>query len=233
MDKPLKSGQDHRKALLFIGSPKGLKSTSFQLGSYLLKKLEAAGWATATQVAGAALHSDADTDRMHEAVVAADLVVFAFPLYFDQLPAPLVQAAELIAERRRTRPAAKPQKIMSVVQCGFPETLQNQPACDIMRQFAKEAGFEWAGALAMGMGGALGGRSLEKSGGMIRNTVRALDLAAASLRDGGDVPAEAVRLMAKPIIPKWLYLIMANWGMKREAKKRGVLKQVYARPYEP
>jgi putative NADPH-quinone reductase len=103
-----------RKALLFIGSPKGLKSTSYALGSYLLKK--------------------------HEAVAAADLIVFSFPLYVDQLPAPLLKALELVADHRKVNAPAKPQKIMAIVQCGFPETYQNQLACDIMRQFAKEDG---------------------------------------------------------------------------------------------
>jgi len=222
-----------RKALLFIGSPKGLKSTSYGLGSYLLKKLEAGGMSTETQIIGSALHSDENTAKMHEAVERADLIVFSFPLYVDHLPAPLVQALEFIAARRMSKPSAKLQKIMAIVQCGFPETLQNQSACDIMRQFAKEAGFEWAGALAMGMGGALGGRPLEKAGGMVRNVVKAFDVSAASLLQGGNVPDEASALMAKPFIPKWLYTFIANRGMKSQAKKHGVLKQVYARPYEP
>lgn len=222
-----------RTALLFIGSPKGLKSASYSLGNHLLEKLGAGGMRTETLIVGAALRSEADIARMREAVASADLVIFSFPLYVDQLPAPLVRAAELLAEHRRVRPPVKPQKIMAIVQCGFPETRQNQSACDIMKQFAKEAGFEWAGALAMGMGGALGGRPLEKAGGMVRNAVRALDLAAASLVQGGNVPPEAVGLMAKPGIPRWLYLLFGNRGMKSQARKHGAGKRVYARPYEP
>jgi putative NADPH-quinone reductase len=129
-----------RKALLFIGSPKGLKSTSHALGSCLVKKLEAGGMTTETLVTGAALHTEADLAKMHEAVAAADLIVFSFPLYVDQLPAPLLKALELIADHRKVNAPAKPQKIMAIVQCGFPETYQNQLACDIMRQFAKEDG---------------------------------------------------------------------------------------------
>jgi len=220
-----------RKALLFVGSPKGLKSTSHALGSYLLKKLEAGGLATETLLVGAALHAAKDLAAMHEAVAAADLIVFSFPLYVDQLPAPLIEALELIAEERKAHPPAKPQKTMAIVQCGFPETHQNRPACEIMNQFAKEAGFEWAGGLAMGMGGAVAGRSLEKAGGMARNTVKALDLAAASLIGGGNVPREAVDLMAKPLMPKWLYRLVGNWGMKSQARKHGARKTVYNRPY--
>jgi len=232
MNTAQRISQESRKALLVIGSPKGLKSASHTLGSYLLKKLEAGGLGTETLLVGAALRSEADIGRMHEAVASADLILFSFPLYVDQLPAPLVRAAELLAEHRRARPPVKPQKIMAIVQCGFPEAHQTRPASDIMRQFAKEAGFEWAGALVMGMGGALAGRPLEKAGGMARNAVRALDLAADSLLRGGNVPPEAIDLMAKPSIPKWLYLLFANWGMKNQAGKHGARKQIYARPYE-
>lgn len=228
MDKP----DIARKALLFVGSPKGLKSTSFGLGSYLLKKLEAGGMATETMIAGAALHTPEDIAKMLESVAAADVILFAFPLYVDQLPAPLIRAIELIADDRRSRPPAKVQKIMAIVQSGFPEVHQNVLACDIVRQFARQAGFEWAGALAMGMGGALGGRPLEKAGGMARNIVKAFDLAAAALLRGENLSDEAAALMAKPLIPSWLYVFIANYGMRSEVRKHGARKQTYARPYE-
>ncbi len=220
------------RALLLAGSPKGLKGTSHELGRYLLGKLEAGGCPTETLTVTGALRSEESSAALLEAVDAADLVIVSFPLYVDQLPAPLIAGLELIAERRRGRPVGKPAKIMAIVQCGFPESHQNLPAVDIMRRFAKETGFSWAGALYMGMGGAVGGRTLEKAGGMVRNTIKALDMTAASLLRGGGVPDDAAALMAKPIIPQWLYLIMANWGMKHEAKKKGAKKTITARPYE-
>jgi multimeric flavodoxin WrbA len=221
-----------RKALLLAGSPKGLKGTSYELGRFLLGKLETGGFSASTLAASGALGSEDASAALLEAVDAADLVIVSFPLYVDQLPAPLVAVLERIAGHRRARPSGKPAQIMAVVQCGFPESLQNLPAVDIMRRFAKETGFAWAGALFMGMGGAVGGRPLEKAGGMARNTVKAIDSAAASLIQGGGVPEDAAALMAKPLFPKWLYLIMANWGMKREAKKHGAKKTVLARPYQ-
>jgi hypothetical protein len=183
-------------------------------------------------VVGAALYSSEGLARMHESIEAADLIIFSFPLYVDQLPAPMIRAAELIAERRRAYPPARPQKIMVIVQCGFPETHQNQPAREIMREFAREAGFGWAGALLMGMGGAVNGRPLEKAGGMVRNVVRALDLAAAALLRGEDVPAEAVKLMGKPFIPKWMYRRVGDWGFWRLARKHGARDKLYERPYQ-
>ncbi|MBM3306538.1 MAG: hypothetical protein FJY79_11460 [Candidatus Aminicenantes bacterium] len=227
-----------RKALLLVGSPRGAKSASRMLGGYLMGKLEAGGMETAEMTAAAALQSTENQHRTHKAVDAAELVVVAFPLYVDGLPAPLVQALELIADRRKgslpASPVAGPrvQRVAAVVQCGFPEARQNEAALAIVRQFAKEAGFEWAGGLAMGMGGAVTGKPLDKAGGMVRNVVKALDLAAAALLEGRDIPEEAAALMGKRLMPTWLYTFMGNRGMKRSAKKHGVLKRANARPYE-
>jgi len=238
MITPTTNPANKRKALLLVGSPRGKASSSYALGGFLLRKLEAGGMAVAEMTVSEALQSTENQHRMHKAVDASDLVIVTFPLYVDQLPAPLIQTLELIAERRKGRFAASPwagplvQKLAVIVQCGFPEARQNQPAIDIMRQFAKEAGFEWVGALAMGMGGAVKGKSLEKAGGMVRNVVRALDRAAASLSAGGGVPDEATALMARPLMPRWLYLPAANWSFKRELKKHGAGKQAYDRPYE-
>jgi hypothetical protein len=221
-----------RQALLLAGSPKGLKGTSYELGLCLVGKLEAGGFTAKTLAASAASRSEEGAAALLGAVDAADLVIVSFPLYVDQLPAPLIAALERVAEHRRLQPSRKPAKIMAMVQCGFPESLQNMPAVEIMRRFAAETGFSWAGALFMGMGGALGGRPLAKAGGMARNAVRALDMTAASLLEGGDVPDAAAALMARPFFPKPLYTLMANWGMKREARKHGAKKTILAKPYE-
>ncbi|GAI72140.1 unnamed protein product, partial [marine sediment metagenome] len=43
--------------------------------------------------------------------------------------------------------------------------------CQFVKIFAREVGFEWRGALALGMGGIFGGKSLEERGGMVRNVL--------------------------------------------------------------
>jgi putative NADPH-quinone reductase len=226
------------QALLLVGSPKGTKSMSHAIGRGLLDRLESGGMTTGTFTVGEALRSTENLHRMHRAMDAAELVVLSFPLYVDQLPAPLVQVLELVAARRKGGPGVAPaagprdQKLVAIVQCGFPENSHNQPAVDITLRFAKETSFRWAGALAMGMGGAVGGKALAKGGGMVRNVGRALDLAAAALLRGEEIPIEARELMAKPLMPRWFYLFMANAGWKRILKRHGTKDQAYARPYE-
>jgi NAD(P)H-dependent FMN reductase len=225
------------KALLIVGSPKGKRSVSHALGSALLSRLAAGGTETEETLVADALRSSEERHRLYRLADEADLVIVSFPLYVDQLPAPLVQTLELLADRRQGAQGATPwpgplvQRLVAIVQCGFWENHQNRPAVAIMRQFARETGFAWAGALTMGAGGALAGRSLENAGGMARNTVKTLDLAAASLAAGGNVPEEAAALMAKPLMARWLYHLAANWGFKRLIKKHGAQKRTYDRPY--
>jgi NAD(P)H-dependent FMN reductase len=218
------------KALLLIGSPRGLKSSSFALGSALATRLADRGLSIETLTVGSALRSEEAIGSMQAAVEAADILLVAFPLYVDELPAPLIRAAELIAAVRALTRPEKDQRLAVIVQCGFPEAHQNRPAVAIMRRFAKEAGFVWAGGLAMGQGGAVDGRPLDKAGGMLRHVTKALELAADALAGGGAIPDEAANLMDRPVMPKWMYKVMANFGWRQQAAKHGTKGRLYARP---
>jgi hypothetical protein len=207
-----------KKALLLVGSPKPGDSTSGSLGGYLLEELEKRGVATETIRATKAVRTEEATEGLLAAVASADLVVFSFPLYIDSLPAPAIRALELIAEAPA---AAGAPAFVAICQSGFPEVDHNEVAIEICRNFARDAGFEWAGGLILAAGGMVGGQPLRKLQGMMRSAVKALDLTAEALAAGRSVPDEAVRLMAKPPIPKIGYRFMANWGWRAQFKKRG------------
>ncbi len=229
-----------RTALLLIGSPKTGASTSASLGAYLLEELEKRGLRTQAVALTKALRSEEATEELHSAVAAADLVVLSFPLYVDSLPAPVIRALELIGARRAgalgdaddsvAEAAGKP-ALVAICQCGFPEAEHNEVALEICAGFARSAGFEWAGGLAMGAGGMVSEQPLRKVAGRLRSVVRALDLSAAELAAGRTVPDEAVRLMAKPAFPAFAYRFIANRGWRSELKKRGAGTPLDARPF--
>jgi hypothetical protein len=173
-------------------------------------------------------------------VAAADLVILAFPLYVDALPAPATRALELIAAARtgaaETVGAAAPAAagapaIVAICQSGFPEVDHSEVAVEICRNFARAAGFEWAGGLILAAGGMVGGQPLRKLKGMMRSAVKALDLTAEELAAGRPVPEEAVRLMAKPPIPRVGYRFMANWGWRAQFKKQGRGGSLKSQPF--
>ncbi|MGD0997902.1 MAG: NAD(P)H dehydrogenase, partial [Thermoleophilia bacterium] len=194
--------------------------------------------ATETVVLAKALKSEEGTQALLAATAAADLVVLSFPLYIDSLPAPVIRAFELIADSRaedapdaQALGALEQPGFVAICQCGFPEVEHNQVALEICANFARAAGFEWAGGLAMGGGGLIASRPLREKGGLLRSVTRALDLSAAQLADGRPVSAEAVRLMNKTAFPAFAYRFVANRGWRAELKKRGATTPLDARPY--
>lgn len=88
------------------------------------------------------------------------------PLYVDSLPAQLTHALEEISLRRVGRGWATSPGIVAIVNNGFHEAGQNAVALRICRRFAAEAGFEWAGGLALGGGEAINGRPLSELRGV-------------------------------------------------------------------
>ncbi len=219
-------------ALLLVGSPRGFSSTSHSLGAYLLSKLEKGGYTTNKYHIQATLHKSPKETDMLSAVADCDLLILAFPLYIDCLPAPMTLALEKIAQQRKTAKIIKPQQLLAIVNNGFPEASQNDTAIAICHQFADETGLMWAGGLGLGGGVIISGASLEKAGGVARNIRKSLDLAAENLLSGVPVSEAALKLMAKPAVPKFFYNFMANWGWKSKAKQQGTTKKLYDKPLE-
>jgi len=224
--------KERERVLLLVGSAKRPKSTSESLGTYLLERLEGQGFETEMLLLHRALRSEAGQAELLAATDRADLLVLAFPLYVDTLPHLAIKALELIAEHRQAEKPSQGQRMLAIANCGFPEAAHNDTALTICRQFAHEAGFDWAGALSLGGGQTIDGRALAQVQGMARNVIRALDLAADALARGEPVPSDAEGFMSKSIVPAWAYIWMGGIGWKRQARKHGMQKMLRARPYQ-
>ena len=222
-----------RKALLLVGSPKPGRSTSLALGEYLLADLQRRGWGSETVNLRRVMN---DPGPLHAAVEGAELVILAYPIYVFGLPAPTVLALERLAEGPHggdgtANGAAPAPRLVAIVNCGFPEHSHNDLSIEMCRQFAAQAGWHWSGALSLGGGGVLGGRPLRERGPVSRSVRHALEVAAAAFDDGRDVPEEAVRLMAKPMLPPRLYRWASNHGWRSMARGNGVRDQLAERPF--
>lgn len=215
------------KAVLLIGSPRG-RGVSATLGEALLARLKGLGVETETLRLTGLMESQEGRARLHGAYLGAGLCVLAAPVYADSLPAPAVRALEFLAGEA---PEAQHRRAFAaLVNCGFPEASHTQTTLDACRLFARQAGARWAGGLGVGQGGAIESGPLEARGPLTAPLRRALDLAAQALAAGGDIPGEAVRLAARPFLPKLLYLFMAELGWLGAAWKRGKLFRLGARP---
>lgn len=220
-----------RKALLLVASPRGMASVSHALGTHLLSLLETHGMAIKKLLVYPALADEKKIAELLTAVDSCSLLLLAFPLYVDQLPAPVIDMLQRIVERRQVRQAAPAQALTAIVNCGFPETKHCSQAGEIVRIFARQAGFRFLGCLALGMGGAIGHRELAKAGGIVRHQVKALKQAASYLAEEKEIRAEDIELMGKAMMPRWFYSLAANWGWKRAARKYKVSHRLNDRPY--
>jgi hypothetical protein len=214
-----------KRVLLLVGSPRTKASTSAALGEYLSERLRARGAIVESLTIGK------DHGEIAAALTHVELLVLAFPLYVDSLPHPLIRTLEFIAEHRGMHRSRSPQRLAVLVNCGFPEAGQNATAVSICRRFALETGFDWAGGLALGGGDAIGGRPLRKIEFMARNVIAALDSAAESLVRGESIPEKAISLMAKPLVPRWLYTFIGNHNWRVKAKKYGMKERLGDRPF--
>jgi multimeric flavodoxin WrbA len=219
-----------RRALLLVGSPKTRKSTSNSLGGYMFEHLQQQGIQTETIYLHTVLRSPARWQALLEALEAADLVTLAFPLYVDTLPAPVTEALERIAIYRQGR-QTRPQLFSAIANCGFPEAQQTATALAICQTFAKQAGFVWAGALALGGGEAINGASLVEAGGKAIRIRRSLEMAAGSLAKGQAIPQAARDMMAKPVIPHWAYRLTGKLRWNSWAKRHNAKKLLKRQPY--
>jgi hypothetical protein len=220
-----------KNVLLLIGSPKVTRSTSESLGTYLLDKIREQGVETEKLLIAPAVKTEQGIDGLLNALDRSDLVVLAFPLYIDSLPYPVIKALELIALHWQKTGGAGKKRFIAICNCGFPEAKHTDTALAMCRQFARETGVEWAGGLGLGCGGSIDGRHLNERGGMVRNVKRSLEIAAEALSRGEAVPEEAIQLMAKRLMPVWLYLLFGGSGWKRRARKNNALDKMNDQPY--
>ena len=219
-----------RRAVLLVGSPRTRRSTSASLGGYLFEQLQARGVETETIQIYTSLNSQTRMDAMYEAIDRADLVVLAFPLYVDTLPAPVTAALEKIAARRKGQTA--PIRFAAISNCGFPEAHHNQTALAICSEYARQNGFAWMGGLALGGGeGLVHGVPLNEMDGRAMPLKQSLNIAAEALANGEPIPQSAQDLLGKPVIPNWMYKLFGGYGWKQSAKQYGVKRELKRQPY--
>jgi hypothetical protein len=219
-----------RKAVLLVGSPRTKKSTSASLGGYLCEQLNARGIETQTIQIYTSLYSQERMKAMLDAIDHTDLIFLAFPLYVDSLPAPVTATLEKIAAHRSNNQS--PVRFAAITNCGFPGANHNDTALAICSEFARQNRFEWLGGLSLGAGeGIVHGIPLNELDGRAIPLKRALDLAAEALAGGNPIPQSAKDLLAKPIIPNWMYTLNGRFGWRQAAKQYGMQKELKRQPY--
>lgn len=223
-----------KSVALFVGSarPKGT-STSESLARQLIGGLDKAGVATTLVYASQFIKPGRAAEEGLAAMLAADTLVVAAPLYVDGLPSLVSRALEQLAPRLGEGSHTL-RRVVGILNNGYPEAVHNHLALRILRCFAHQNGLAWAGGLALGGGEVIQGRPWSSARLMLRAPIKALRMAAEALAAGRPVPPEASRLMARPLVPARLYRWVARLRWIIQARPNGIgRRQLGARPYDP
>lgn len=231
-----------KKALLLIGSPRGMKSNSTSVGDYLVEALKKNGAVeeAKTIVLTRMIRSDQKLDEILDYIKNSDLIILASPLYDDTVSYVTLKTLEYIAEHQNTSGNEKiynGKLFFSLLNAGFPEPEQMEMLIALFKKFAFKTGFEWAGSLSIGSGQGLGGdkgRTLEEGGGMVKPVIEVLDKIALSIGDK-IYSDETVKLFPDLFFKWWFrpitkfFVRMGNKSWKKTAKANG--GNVKATPY--
>ncbi len=217
-----------RGAVLVVAASHRRRSNSAAIGRYLAAELSRAG-ASVRFLDLAEGGPEGDLRQAVEEAAGCRQVVLVASLYHDAINARATAALEAWADAPKPD---DPPACAAIVHSGYPEPVHTAVALAICRRFADEVGWPWRGGLTAGATSPLGGRDLREAGPVARNLRRALSRMAQALARGEEVPEEAVRLAARPALPRVLYLHLGNWMMRREARRLGTPdldRQPYAR----
>lgn len=220
-----------KQALLLIGSPKISHSTSESICNYLICFLKNRNFNTKKLNIPILINRKSGCDELLSAMKSADVIIFSSPLYIDCLPYPVIKFMEIATDYFRDVRNQKKQRVLAISNCGFPEAFQNDVALRIYKNFANANGFKWIGGLSLCMGVAISGRPMSLIGLIYRNIREAFELTADAIACEVAIPLKAVELLAKPLMPIWLYIWLGDkivWFF--EGLKHGVFK-LREKPY--
>lgn len=210
-------------AAFLIGSPRGVeKSNSGRYAERLAKHMRHRGWQVRLVPVHEVMASSASCAGFVQTVWESDLAVIVAPLYVDALPGPVVEAFQVLAEERTRFAGQQPPRLAALIHCGFVEPSHNRWGIEMCRLFARKAGWEWFGALALGGGGMPS-----------RRAHRVVDDAGRALAGGLPIHEELRRRGDRPSMPRLLYILGGNLMWRRVAKRNGLdKKDLLAQPYD-
>lgn len=223
-----------QSALILVGSPKGKKSASNNIASYIEEGFNKNEVETEKIFVARYKKPDKLKELLKKAFESA-LIVIVAPLYFDSIPALTIRFMEEFSIYKKSLPKTQ-QKLMAVFNCGFPEPYQNDVAIKICENFASQTDMEWIGGIAVGMGPSVETKSLKDAGMPAKNLRKGLDAIIDSLSNNETVPPEAIATASKLSLPlflvKFIYAHFVNSGWKKRVKDKEIIKKMYDRPYD-
>jgi multimeric flavodoxin WrbA len=210
------------KIIAVNGSPKGEQSNSREVISILqaMHPVETK-WTVISQKT----ENEFSSGQFFDAAV----LLIAFPLYVDGIPASLMRFLERYGQEykrwrgRNKKDDAKAfpkQRVFAVANCGFYEGIQNMLALKMIEHFCDSAGLIWSGGVGLGTGEMIRElRMMPQKAGIRKPIITALKAVA----DAIVVPDArlSTNIYTQHAFPWILYKLVGEMGWRKQIKKNG------------
>lgn len=198
------------KIILIHGSPKPKNSAS----ACLLADLKACLPETAS-LTELSLSRPILPETAAAALKSAEAWVFAFPLYVDGIPSHLLSC---LLQMEESPNLCLGKSIYALVNCGFYEGSQGEPALAILQNWCKKSGACWKGGLGVGGGGAIGALPKPPWG---KGPCASIHQALKSLAEGMMEGRALENAYATLVFPRFLYRLAGQMGWRQMIKANG------------
>lgn len=166
----------------------------------------------------------------YDAMREADGLLIIFPLYIFCMPGMLTRFLEDYAQYIGSQ--GKPQKVYTIVNCGFPESEINEEAIRVIQSFSRHIGACFRFGVSFGSGSLImGAKEAPFMKKPMKTLSNAFDLMAKDINDEQLPSLENVNINVG--FPRRLYYFAGNFGWRKLAKQNGLKKSdLYRRPYQ-
>jgi multimeric flavodoxin WrbA len=219
------------KRLVLNGSPRGRKSNSRTIISWMLEGFKEAG---AEEPPILDLARTKELEDQHRAFLEADEVLLVFPLYTDSVPGIVMGFINSLAAAAPDRLRGK--RLAFVVHSGFPESMQSEPVVRYLVRLCQRLGITCAGTAIKA--GSEGYRLMPVS--MVKKTMARFIALGRGLASEGLFPNRIVQKLARPrllspFVIAVLFLLkptgLVNLYWKMMLKKHNAWGRRFDRPY--
>lgn len=204
------------KIALINGSPKAKDSSS----QYILKALRSL-LPEEQEIIEYHFRTPKLSNDNLEQISKCNVLVFAFPLYVDGIPAQLLNCLYEMETFFKTKPTEKI-TVYALVNSGFYEGHQNSIALELMKNWCEKANLTWVQGVGIGGGGMLPSMVGVPDGrGPKKNFGKALKIIASSISTG--ITAE--NIFISPNFPIFAYKLSAEMGWRQQIKGNGLKRK--------
>lgn len=171
------------------------------------------------ETADVALHTQEVSESARRELEKSNVWVFALPLYVDAVPGHLLSC---LTQIERLRPLYPRVRVYAIVNCGFYEGIQTEPAMEVLKNWCARAGLVWSGGAGIGGGGSISPTPRKKHGsGPWAPIDKALDLLATAITE--DETQENTYVSVA--FPRFLYKLAAHLGWRMSLRANGLKRK--------